>query len=48
MAGLASPSAARVPSVVASTVAETPMVKLLTIANSHCSSPKTLRYQRSE
>ena len=48
MAEFASPRAARVPSEVASRVAETPMTKLLTKARVHTPSSKMLRYQRSE
>ena len=48
IAALDRPSAATVPSTVASAVAAAPMTRLLTSARSHSSSPATLRYQRSE
>ena len=48
IAEFASPRAAKVPSEVASRVAETPMTKLLTKARVHTSSSIMLRYQRSE
>ena len=48
MCGRLRPSAARVPSRVASKVAETPMTKLFLIEWIHCSLASMSRYQRSE
>ena len=48
IAGLARPSAAKVPSTVASTVAQLPISTLLPSARSQLSSPATVAYQRSE
>ena len=48
MAGLDRPRAARVPSVVASTVDATPMNRLLPSARRHASSVTICRYQRSD
>ena len=48
MCGRLRPSAARVPSRVASTVAETPMRKLFLIEWIHCSLANMSRYQRSD
>ena len=48
IAGWARPSAAAAPSTVATTVAETPMIRLFRIGRVHSSPSKTSRYQRSE
>ena len=48
MAGLDSPSAARVPSAVASAVEAAPMIRLLTSARVQASSSTICRYQRRE
>ena len=44
IAGLARPNAARVPSAVASTVADTPIIKLFSSARNQASSPATDAY----